>query len=217
MEWSPFDPALITVSEASNFGIIGPGSQSIYRLDRKARQLTLVAKVETKDGAYDCCWNEGNQTQVLFGLGDGNVILWDWTNGTKGDRTGSGVGGSSLLSGSSGSGNLEGGKGKGGRGDTNGEKMWGVVQEFKEHKEEVFTVDWNLMSRERVVSGSWDKTLKLWNVEYKNSLRTYNEHKGSVYSAVFHPKYDDMFASASGDKTVKIWYVVLYMVLYYII
>ena len=55
-----------------------------------------------------------------------------------------------------------------------------------------------------VVTGSQDKTAKVWhsnNLELKGTLRG---HKRGVWDCQFSP-YDRVIATASGDQTIKLW------------
>jgi WD40 repeat protein len=54
------------------------------------------------------------------------------------------------------------------------------------------------------LSGSYDKTLKLWEVPTGKELRTFTGHADQVLSVAFSP--DGRTAlSGSTDKTLKLW------------
>ena len=54
------------------------------------------------------------------------------------------------------------------------------------------------------LSGSDDKTLKLWDLATGKEIRTFTGHTNSVYSVAFSP--DGRTAlSGSDDKTLKLW------------
>jgi WD40 repeat protein len=56
----------------------------------------------------------------------------------------------------------------------------------------------------RALSGSWDKTLKLWDVASGRELRTFTGHARVVESVTFSP--DGARAlSGSADDTLKLW------------
>jgi WD40 repeat protein len=55
-----------------------------------------------------------------------------------------------------------------------------------------------------LVSGSRDKTIKLWNVETGKEVRTFSGHAHYVNDVDFSPT-ERWIASASSDQTVKLW------------
>ena len=55
-----------------------------------------------------------------------------------------------------------------------------------------------------LVSGSDDKTIKLWNVETGQKLHTFEGHGGPVYSVNFS-RNGKTLVSGSGDKTIILW------------
>jgi WD40 repeat protein len=56
----------------------------------------------------------------------------------------------------------------------------------------------------RIISGSGDKTIKVWDAETGDELMTLRGHKEGVTSVAFSPDGKRM-VSGSGDKTIKIW------------
>nr|NCR55544.1 hypothetical protein [Microcystis aeruginosa L211-07] len=55
-----------------------------------------------------------------------------------------------------------------------------------------------------LVSGSYDTTIKLWNVETGQEIRTLKGHDRSVSSVNFSPDGKTL-VSGSWDKTIKLW------------
>lgn len=58
-----------------------------------------------------------------------------------------------------------------------------------------------------ILSGSDDKTLKLWDIETGKEIRTFAGHANSITSVAFSP--DGRYAlSGSWDNTLKLWDIV---------
>ncbi|XP_064628897.1 peroxisomal targeting signal 2 receptor-like [Lineus longissimus] len=80
------------------------------------------------------------------------------------------------------------------------------VKLFKEHTKEVYSLEWSqTRGLDAFVSGSWDHTLKLWDLNNQSSLATFHGHDGIVYSTKWSPLIPGCIASASGDHTVRLW------------
>jgi WD40 repeat protein len=58
----------------------------------------------------------------------------------------------------------------------------------------------------QLVSGSWDKTVRLWNVASGKLLKVLTGHSKAVLSVAFHPDGKQV-ASCSSDATMRIWTV----------
>ena len=56
-----------------------------------------------------------------------------------------------------------------------------------------------------VALGSWDKTVKIWDIQTGQCIKTLVGHTGSVKSVAFNPHDPTILATGSWDKTVKIW------------
>jgi len=54
-----------------------------------------------------------------------------------------------------------------------------------------------------IVSGSHDTTIKVWNIEKKELLKTLEGHKSDVISVVISG--DGKYIASSSDKSIKIW------------
>ena len=59
------------------------------------------------------------------------------------------------------------------------------------------------MGNERIISGSGDKTIKIWNRVSGECERTLSGHSNSVVSVCVMG--NERIISGSSDKTIKIW------------
>ncbi len=60
-------------------------------------------------------------------------------------------------------------------------------------------------SGDKFITGSYDRTCKIWNTETGDELFTLEGHKNVVYTMAFNNPYGDKIATGSFDKTAKIW------------
>ena len=59
---------------------------------------------------------------------------------------------------------------------------------------------------EILATGSADQTVRLWNVDTAECLKTLHEHTAWVWSIAFSPDAQTL-ASSSEDETIKLWEV----------
>lgn len=57
-----------------------------------------------------------------------------------------------------------------------------------------------------LVSGSWDQTIKVWQLETGKLLHTLKGHQDRVYAIALSPD-GQIIASGSADKTIKLWHL----------
>jgi serine/threonine protein kinase len=55
-----------------------------------------------------------------------------------------------------------------------------------------------------LATGSFDKTIKLWNLQTGQELQTFRGHSGRILSVAIAPK-EPILATGSDDKTIKLW------------
>lgn len=60
------------------------------------------------------------------------------------------------------------------------------------------------LSSWRLVSGSHDATLRIWDLDQGTCLKTLSDHTGLIFSVRLHPQ-GDRFATASYDHSIKVW------------
>ncbi len=71
------------------------------------------------------------------------------------------------------------------------------------HTGSVLSVDMST-DMQKIVSGSSDKTVKIWDAQTGELLNSIEAHDKSVYQVEFNPVLNQ-FASCSSDSTIKIW------------
>ena len=81
--------------------------------------------------------------------------------------------------------------------------FWEIVEIFGRP---FLSCEFNFFSADgsKIVSSSWDKTIKLWDVTFGKLLKTLEGHSSYVYSACFSPD-GSWIASGSFDRTIKLW------------
>ncbi|CAL9099581.1 unnamed protein product [Musa textilis] len=75
---------------------------------------------------------------------------------------------------------------------------------FREHSDEVRSVDWN-PAGDCFLSASSDATIKFWTPGRCNSYYTFQEHTDKVNAVAWNAIQPHVFASASDDYTVGLW------------
>ena len=78
---------------------------------------------------------------------------------------------------------------------------YNCVRTFSGHTGSVWSVA--VMENQNIVSGSADKTIKIWSQSTGECLHTLSGHTGVVYSVAVLPTNE--IVSGSDDETLKIW------------
>lgn len=73
---------------------------------------------------------------------------------------------------------------------------------YQGHSHDILSLDWS--KNNFLLSSSIDKTVKLWNINETECLRTF-KHKDFVTSVKFHPVDDRFFLSGCLDHKVRLW------------
>eukprot|EP01038_Epipyxis_sp_PR26KG_P015920 gene15920-21600_t len=79
-----------------------------------------------------------------------------------------------------------------------------MLMKLESHTDRVTFVSFSPNGR-RLVSGSWDKSIRIWDVETGESLLMFNGHSGAVYSVSFSPDGMRIVSAGSLDKSIRIW------------
>ncbi|KAI9733844.1 MAG: peroxisomal targeting signal 2 receptor [Claussenomyces sp. TS43310] len=78
------------------------------------------------------------------------------------------------------------------------------VQSWQEHNREVFSVFWNLVSKDTFASSSWDGTIKIWSPQRSASILTLPTHS-CTYSTAFSPHSPSLVSAVSSDSHLRIF------------
>ena len=60
-------------------------------------------------------------------------------------------------------------------------------------------------SGDKFITGSYDRTCKVWDTQSGQELLTLEGHKNVVYAIAFNNPYGDKIITGSFDKTCKLW------------
>lgn len=87
------------------------------------------------------------------------------------------------------------------------------LQIYREHRKEVFSVQWCQRAKDKMCSASWDGTIKIWDPHRTRSLQTYfctgavaakSPASTCIYTAKYNPRDDNMVLTAQGDGVSQI-------------
>ncbi|XP_061609334.1 peroxisomal biogenesis factor 7 isoform X2 [Phyllopteryx taeniolatus] len=192
VEASPFLAQRLACATSQHYGIAGGGSLLV--LDDTPAGLRLVRRWEWSDGVFDVSWSEANEHVLVAAGGDGSLQLWDAHRRDVAPLRVAKEHTQEVT-----------------------RTLWGarVSTCMCVHASvcvcacvctQVYAVDWSqTRGVDAIVSGSWDRTVKVWDSVLGQSLSTLTGHQGVVYSTIWSPHISACFASASGDGTLRVW------------
>jgi WD40 repeat protein len=77
-----------------------------------------------------------------------------------------------------------------------------LIREYRGHSDWIRSIQVDEKSN-KLITCSYDETIKIWNLHSGECLKTLNEHKNNVNCILIIP--NNKFISSSDDKTIKIW------------
>lgn len=79
------------------------------------------------------------------------------------------------------------------------------TRELRGHTSNVRALSWNFEHKQLLLSGSWDSTIRLWNISSGSCLFVIPHHVADVYSITSHPDRPFTYVSCSRDSTIRQW------------
>eukprot|EP01033_Poteriospumella_lacustris_P008928 gene8927-6410_t len=73
------------------------------------------------------------------------------------------------------------------------------------HTNNVRALCWSCELDNILLSGSWDSTIRVWNVNTGHCLAIIRDHNADIYSIASHPQMPFTYISCSRDNTVRLW------------
>jgi WD repeat-containing protein 17 len=163
-------------------------------------------------------WNPHNKTQLCIGTGDGQVLVYDTKLADRkpihvlcghDGRVFNAIW-SPLLPGIIASGS-----------DDTSVRIWCLpdsvlaggdnTSESTEmavllgHTNRVRALSWHTESPRLLFSGSWDCSIRMWDVKTGECLQVIDEHRADVYGITMHPLRPFLLATTSRDATTHYW------------
>ncbi|OAD62256.1 Gem-associated protein 5 [Eufriesea mexicana] len=84
-------------------------------------------------------------------------------------------------------------------------KVHELVTTLTGHVQNVVCLAWSPYISGYLISGSYDRTAQVWNVETQELIATYTGHSGPVLCCMWSPLNPDYIITGSADSTVRIW------------
>jgi dynein assembly factor with WDR repeat domains 1 len=72
------------------------------------------------------------------------------------------------------------------------------------HRNVVYSIGFNNPYGDKIATGSFDKTCKLWSTESGKCFHTFKGHNAEIVCLSFNPQ-STMLATGSMDNTAKLW------------
>lgn len=73
------------------------------------------------------------------------------------------------------------------------------------HTSNVRAICWSHELRHILLSGSWDSTIRVWNIDTGHCLAVIRDHNADVYAICSHRQMPFTFLSCSRDNTIRLW------------
>ena len=79
------------------------------------------------------------------------------------------------------------------------------VRVLEGHTQNSRALSWNYEIPWLLVSGSWDSSIRVWDIRTGDSIYVIYDHIADVYGIMSHPKRPFVYASCSRDTSIRLW------------
>ena len=84
-------------------------------------------------------------------------------------------------------------------------KRVNCMRQLVGHQSNIRALSWNHEQRQILISGSWDATMRIWNVVSATCLQVIFDHVADIYTVTSHPARPFCYVSCSRDSTLRVW------------
>ncbi|XP_026146039.1 peroxisomal targeting signal 2 receptor [Carassius auratus] len=205
VEISPFLASTIACASSQYYGIAGCGT--LFVLEQREADVSLVRSFDWNDGLFDVTWSENNEHVLVTGGGDGSLQIWDTANPqgplqvlkghtqevysvdwsqTRGEHL--------VVSGSW----------------DHTAKVWDpercqLVNSLQGHEGVIYSTIWSPHIPACFASASGDGTLRVWDVKAGSCRLAVPAHKAEILSCDWC-KYDqNILVTGAVDCSLRVW------------
>ena len=133
---------------------------------------------------FNCLWSPLDDSLIASGSDDHNVLVWkvdmDTLNECREKSTGDETSKQKPISSS-------------------------PFATLSGHESNVRAIHWNTEFKNVLLSGSWDCTIRIWNIDTQECIRYVKGHAADVYALAAHPDRPFSYFSCSRDSTIRMW------------
>ena len=153
------------------------------RAKAEVLNLTLIKTLRGhKSTSFKSVWNPHHPDILASGSNDTTIRVWDVSNKNQNQNQNS-----SMI-----------------ENDT--------IAVLEGHTHNIRALLWSYEFPEILISGSWDTTIRIWNVQQNNGkggkgmcLQIIRDHHSDVYGMASHPNRPFTLVSSSRDTTLRVW------------